>query len=195
MADTINLASIARLAQVPPKLGEAGKIGGDVKVRTESYAPVRDNAGAVLVATDIVRYFRVRSSEIPLMIACYHDAVGVNGVGAAGLYGINGGAAVDTTLFGNILLKVAADPDATPGEAYAEGGQTPQFLTFDGTSFDSAVTLGNNVDNTNAYTATLWQMLGLLVDPKISFDLAVTITETQSTASWLSIVYLYVDTA
>lgn len=181
MATNFNLASIARLALVPPSLGEAGKIGGDVKARTESYAPVRDNGGAVLIATDTLRYFRVRSSEIPLLIAVYHDVAGVNGTGAFGLYDINGGAAVDTTLFGTSLIET--------------DGSSPDFLNYDGSGFDSAVELDNNVDNTNAYTAPIWQMLGLTVDPKISYDFTCTMTVTQSTASWISVVYLYVDTA
>lgn len=179
---TINLATIARLASVPSKLAEAGKIGGDVKCKTESFDTTRDNGGTLLVVNDVLRFFRVRSNEMILSLMMHHDDFGSTSAISLGLFGINGGAVISggDGLFGGISLTSAT---------------TPEWVNFDGTGIDPAATYKNDVENSNYYTCPLWQMLGLLADPHIEYDMGgKIITANQATLAGLSLVYQYVET-
>ena len=164
-----------------PELGEAGKIAGNVKVKIESWVEgtVASGANGPIASADVMRFFRVNSSEIPLEIAIYHDDFDSSTCTVdIGLYDIKGGAAVAANIFGN-------------NHSLAGSGVTRDVLDFRETLADPTA---NNSHAGAGYVARIWQHLGLASDPYKDYELGFLFNETpDQTQMYLSVVYTYVD--
>ena len=180
MAD-ISSKTITDLNLAAPELGEAGKIAGNVKVKIESWVEgtVASGGNGPIATADVMRFFRVNSSEIPIQILIYHDDYdSATCTVDIGLYDIKGGAAVDASVFGS-------------AHSLAETGITMDTLNFSQTGIDP---LSISSHAGTAYVGRIWQHLGLSSDPQKDYDFTFLFNQTpDQVLTFLSVVYLYVD--
>jgi hypothetical protein len=164
----------------PPQWAEAGKIAGNLKVKTESWCESATSSGpgyGPVSIDDVMMMFRVNSSEIPVNIFIIADRVStVSCFVEIDIYEINGGPFVKRlaslihltetgTTYTNAPLELSAvDPINIPSHAGA------------------------------GLVARIWQHLGLTSDPRKDYDFALNWPRNTDLNDWrMSLVYQYVD--
>ncbi len=201
MAD-LNAKPIADLALPTPFVGPVGFVGGALKFRGSNFHLGRDNADAAEATNDVIRFFRVNSGDIPVMIWFYADQRGNSAVGDLGLYTINAGAVVQVDCLGSGLLfdpavikpdAVTADTSATPIATSSVAGYDvhgaigPYFVDFVNTNNASAD------DEDSGYLGRIWQHIGLSANPNLSYDLGLKMTtEGTSTTAFIACGMAYI---
>lgn len=122
------------------------------------------------VSTNVLRFVRVPSNARIISVRNSNTALGGTCAGDIGVYRTaeDGGAVVDADFFGSAVSFVSA------------GGPTEQ--------------LGESAVNTPLLQAQpLWQALGLTADPRVMYDIAVTLTANVSTNGSLAISVMFVQ--
>ncbi|MEE9386348.1 MAG: hypothetical protein V3V08_23285 [Nannocystaceae bacterium] len=175
----INSKTITDLIAAKPHIAQAGKVGGNVRVKVENWVEgtVASGANGPVAEDDVMRMFRVNSGDIPIMVLMHRDDMGATVNVDIGLYDINGGAEVQKDIYAD------GKDVATP--------VTINNLVFVGTNADPTAVANHEGAG---YMARNWQHLGLTADSQKDYDLCVTWNLAPSVSDfYFSLIYLYVD--
>jgi len=159
----INSSQIASLVASPSKRTDVRTNGGRLRTKTAIIAFAGTQS-----ATDVVRYFRVKSGDVitSLQMSTLASITGMTDVNF-GLHSINGGAAVDDNLFKDArsLAALILNEELRVGAA-------------------SALTIATSEQ-------AVYELLGLAEDPNLEYDVTATLVAAGSNVNTMSLRMTY----